>query len=72
MNIEHQKIELIKWLTDLEDADVMAKLKAMKDESSDELTPSHKEILDDRLLDLKNNPDKGSSWEEVKQRLLTR
>ncbi len=72
MNIEHQKIELIKWLTDLEDADVMAKLKAMKDESSDVLTPSHKEILDDRLLDLKNNPDKGSSWEEVKRRLLTR
>ncbi len=34
-----------------------------------ELTDATKGILDDRLLAHKNNPQEGSSWEDVKARI---
>lgn len=34
-----------------------------------ELTPSHEQLLDERLEQHKHNPDEGSEWTEVKQRI---
>ena len=36
------------------------------------LTPAQQAILDQRLADVKANPDAGVSWEEVKGRLQDR
>ena len=35
-----------------------------------ELTPEQKKILDERLEVLEKNPEDGSPWKEVKQRIL--
>lgn len=34
------------------------------------LTDAEKALLDERLADLERNPEAGSSWEEVKARIL--
>jgi putative addiction module component (TIGR02574 family) len=36
------------------------------------LSDAEKALLDERLADLERSPDAGSSWEEVKARLLNR
>jgi len=69
MNLEAEKIALIKWVTTIEDQDVVRKLSLIKKESEFELTDDHKKILDERLRDFENNPAAGSSWEEVRNRL---
>lgn len=35
-----------------------------------DLDDATKALLDERLQDLNNNPDSGSSWESVKRRLM--
>jgi putative addiction module component (TIGR02574 family) len=41
------------------------------DQKSFELTDAQKAELDRRLAARQTSPDRGASWEEVKQRLLT-
>lgn len=33
------------------------------------LSPAHQQILDERLADFEQNPEEGSSWEEVEARV---
>ncbi|WP_449401013.1 addiction module protein [Chryseobacterium wanjuense] len=40
-----------------------------EENTEDELNSSHKIILDKRLLEHKENPNSGKSWEEVKSSL---
>jgi len=37
-----------------------------------ELTPSTRKLLDKRLVAYRANPDQGSSWQEVKRRLISK
>lgn len=44
-------------------------INAIIDTEENELSDSHKEILDERLRAHQNNPGEGKSWEEVKSSL---
>ena len=43
-----------------------------KESEAFELTVAQREDLDRRIRDLDENPDRSSSWEEVRQRIRTR
>lgn len=70
MDIQSEKLELINWLTSLNDQSIIAKIKALRSEKEEtSLSSEHKNILDQRLASHSEDPEKGSSWEEVKQRI---
>ena len=46
--------------------DLQQYLTSISTEDDYELTDAHKKILDERLLDAKNNPDNSISFEELK------
>jgi len=71
MGLEAIKLELIEWLTKLEDADTIEYLKVVKDSKSEtdwweDLTPEQKNGIERGLKDI----DEGrvTSHEEVKKR----
>lgn len=63
------KIDLIRWLTDLQDPSVLEKLQALKNQQDYELNDAHKKLLDDRLASYENNPDQALDWESVMNEL---
>ncbi|MEQ9285929.1 MAG: addiction module protein [Cyclobacteriaceae bacterium] len=65
MDIQATKIDLIHWLTELDDQNILARIKLFKDRQEEELSEAHKKLLDDRLFDFENNPDKVLDWESV-------
>lgn len=71
MGLEAIKLELIEWLTKLEDADTIEYLKVVKDSTLEndwwqDLTPKQKDGIERGLKDI----DQGrvTSYEEVKKR----
>jgi putative addiction module component (TIGR02574 family) len=49
---------------------VYGMIQADQTEDEYELSESEIRMLEERLADYKKNPDSGSSWEDVKKRLL--
>ncbi|MDH5547961.1 MAG: addiction module protein [Gammaproteobacteria bacterium] len=43
---------------------------ALEDESSIPLSDEHRKILEERLKAYELNPNSGSSWDEVKKRIM--
>lgn len=74
MDIQSAKIELIHWLTELQDKTILKKLQGIKDqeESTFELSPDQKKELDDRLEKYENGEMEFSTWETVKDRIRSR
>lgn len=74
MDIQSAKIELIHWLTELQDKTILKKLQGIKDqeESTFELSPDQKKELDDRLEKYENGEVEFSTWETVKDRIRNR
>lgn len=48
--------------------EIRAKLNEL-DDTTDELTEAEKSVLDQELVEYRNNPEAGSSWEEVEARI---
>ena len=74
MDLRAEKLDLIQWLTQLSDEKIIRKIKAIRNEKAHSygLTTAHKTILDERLASHKGNPESGSSWKEVKQRITSK
>jgi len=74
MNKQSLKIDLIHWLTELQDDSILQKLQVLKEqqESSFELSAEQKKELDDRLTKYENEEMKFSSWGSVKDRIIDR
>ena len=74
MDLRAEKLDLIQWLAQLSDENVIRKIKALRNEKahSTKLTAAHKAVLDERLASHEANPESGSSWEEVKQRITSK
>ncbi len=74
MDIQSIKIDLIHWLTELQDQSVLKKLQVLKEqqESSFELSAEQKKELDSRLEKYENGEMKFSSWDTVKNRVRNR
>lgn len=74
MDVQSVKIDLIQWLTELQDKSVLKKLQGLKEqqESSFGLNAEQKEELDSRLEKYENGEMKFSPWNTVKDRVRNR
>jgi len=74
MDVQSVKIDLIHWLTELQDKAVLQQLQGLKEqqESSFELNAEQKEELDDRLEKYGNGEMEFSTWDTVKNRVRNR
>lgn len=74
MDVQSVKIDLIHWLTELQDMAVLKKLQGLKEqqESSFELEKEQIEELDSRLEKYENGKMKFSSWETVNETIRNR
>jgi putative addiction module component (TIGR02574 family) len=71
MDIQSLKIDLIHWLTQLNDKTVLQKIQAIKEEDYD-LSPAQQEELDKRLEKYECGDMKFKSWEETKANIRSR
>lgn len=73
MDIQSVKIDLIHWLTLLEDTYVLEKIQSLKEqqESSFEIGEENQIELERRLQKYENGEMQFSSWDEVKSRVRT-
>lgn len=74
MDVQSVKIDLIHWLTELQDMAVLKKLQGLKEqqESSFELEKEQIEELNSRLEKYENGKMKFSSWETVNETIRNR
>jgi len=65
-NIQADKLNLITWITQLQDISLIEKLNKMRtttDEVDFEVPEWHKEIVRKRMADYKNNPDQAVDFD---------
>lgn len=74
MDVQSLKIDLIHWLTELQDKSILEKLQGLKEqqENTYELSAEQKKELDSRLEKYENGEMKFSSWDAVKDRIRNR
>ncbi|MDN3670662.1 addiction module protein [Echinicola jeungdonensis] len=74
MDIKSVKIDLIHWLTELQDKTVLKKLQGLKEqqESTIELSPEQKKELEARFEKYENGEMEFSPWDTVKDRIRKR
>ncbi len=72
MDIQSLKIDIIHWLTQLKDKNVLEKIQAIKEEEDIELSPDQKVELDKRLKKYATGEMKFKSWEETKASIRKR
>ncbi|AFL84233.1 Putative addiction module component [Belliella baltica DSM 15883] len=72
MDIQTIKLDLILWLSQLQDASVLQKLQSVKEEHGFTLSEAQKNLLDERLESYKNNPDDLLDWEDLLKELEDR
>ena len=74
-NLESRKLILIQHILDLADEGELSLLENLLNPQPAEagaLPPEVVSLLEQRLASLKENPQAGSSWETVRERLLNR
>ncbi|MDA9303708.1 addiction module protein [Flavobacteriaceae bacterium] len=72
MDLQTEKIELVKLLLETQKESLIKKIKVLLNddtETSFELPQSHKEELDRRLSRINNGDTKLYTWEQVEQKL---
>ena len=71
MDIQSVKIDLIHWLTELQDKAVLKKLQGLKEqqELALKLSEEQEEELEKRLKKYESGDMKFSSWDKVKNRI---
>ena len=74
MDIPSIKIELIKWLTNLQDKSMLEKLQGLKQEqeATFELSLEQEKEIDERLEKYESGKTHFSSWGEVKGKIKNR
>ncbi|MEQ8244535.1 addiction module protein [Fulvivirga sp.] len=65
MDIQTIKVDLIHWLTELQDRSVLEQLQLLKFQQETQLSDAHKALLDERIASYKNDPNDVLDWEEV-------
>jgi hypothetical protein len=65
MDIQSVKLDLIHWLTELQDKSALEKLLAFKVQIESGLSDSHRKLLDDRLASWEKDPAKVLEWEDI-------
>ena len=69
MDIHAIKIDLIHWLTELQDYSTLKELLALKDQHQTNLSEAHKALLDERIASYHKDPKKALDWDDVVEEL---
>ena len=69
MDIQLSKIELIHWLTELQDPSILEQLQAFKKQQEATLSDAHKALLDERIASYEKDPDNVLDWDHVMKEL---
>jgi len=69
MDTQSIKVELIHWLTELEDRSVLEQVQVFKQLQEGTLSAAHQALLDDRIASYEQNPGQSLDWDEVMKEL---
>jgi hypothetical protein len=69
MDIQAVKLELIHWLTELQDQSILEQLQNLRDQQSPEIRKAHQQLLDERIAFYEQHPDQLLDWDQVTQEL---
>ncbi|UII27113.1 addiction module protein [Fulvivirga maritima] len=69
MDLKSIKIDLIHWLTELQDPDILKQLYSFKEKQENELSEDHNTLLDQRLDSYNKNPDTVIEWSKAMEDL---
>lgn len=69
MDIQAIKLDLIHWLTEVEDLSILKKLQSFKRLQELELSDAHKALLDERIASYASDPENVLDWETVMKEL---
>ena len=69
MDIQAIKLDLIHWLTEVEDLSILKKLQSFKRLQELELSDAHKALLDERIASYASDPENLLDWETVMKEL---
>lgn len=69
MDIQTIKVDLIHWLTELEDRKILEQLQAFKHLQEGRLSDAHKVLLDERIASYEKDPGKALDWDDVMKEL---
>jgi len=73
VQLQKDKLELIEWITQLEDSTVIEKLLAIMEEQDNygyKLSDEHKVLVEESAAKYFSGEERGYSWEEVKAQAL--
>lgn len=65
MDIQTIKVDLIHWLTELQDRSVLEQLQLFKLQQESHLSDAQKAFLDQRIASYEKDPTNVLDWEEV-------
>lgn len=69
MDIQSIKIDLIHWLTGVDDVVLLKKLQAFKELQETQLSEAHRALLDERIGSYESNPFNVIDWETISKEL---
>ncbi|WP_162419124.1 addiction module protein [Cyclobacterium roseum] len=69
MDIQTIKVDLIHWLTELQDPKILEQLQALKHLQEGGLSNAHKALLDERIASYEKDPGRALDWDEVMKEL---
>lgn len=69
MDIQSIKIDLIHWLTELQDKSILEQIHAFKKQQQETLSDAHRVILDERIASYEKDPDNVLVWDKVMKEL---
>lgn len=65
MDIQSIKIDLIHWLTELQDRTILEQIQEYKKQQEETLSDMHKALLDARLSSYERDPKNVLDWDQV-------
>ncbi len=65
MDLQAIKLNLIHWVTQLQDRRILEQLHTFKQQQKEDLSESHKALLDERISSCEKDPSKMLDWEDV-------
>ncbi len=65
MNAQALKLDLIHWLTELQDQATLTQLQALKEQQAYGLSEAHQQLLDGRIAFYEQHPDQVLDWDSV-------
>jgi hypothetical protein len=80
MDLQAEKLDLIQWLVQLSDENLIRKISALRNEKNSSVDQSknysineaHQSILEERIKSHEYSPESGSDWKEVKKRITSK